>query len=454
MPSACFTSLTLRLKYDLPPSAPLPATLQTLACRRWPFAYLEQCRERLGDRFTVYPLNMPPLVFLSDPREIRAVITAPSNVLHPGAGGTVMTPLFGEKSFVLREEAEHLTGRNAIMPAFHRRVVQEQGNMIAGIVAAAVASWPTDTVFALEPYLRHLTLTIVLEAVLDRGKATHNALHRRMLAMLSVMSSAVLQEPFLRHLPGWHKTWRTFVKHRDEVHETISALITEQRCENTHHDDMLGMLVTAQHPDGAWLSDQEVRDSLITVIIAGHETTAAQLGWAFQLLAHNPAVQGRLVEEIDGGTDHEYMTATIQETLRRGPVFLFAPPRAVVEPITIGGWTYHPPAHLVACIYLMHHNPALCPDPHVFRPERFLGKRPQASTLLPWGAGRKHCPGRHLALQVIQTVIREVLATRRVLPASVRMEPPGWRSAILAPHAGSRVILLARDSAPQRRRRA
>jgi cytochrome P450 len=442
------SSLT-RLKRELPPTAPLPATLQTLACRWWPFVYLEKCRERLGDSFTVYPINMPPLVFLSDPKDIRAVTTASPDVLHPGAGGTIMAPLFGESSFVLREETDHLTGRNAIMPAFHRLVVQEQGDMVTDIVAAEIASWPTNTAFALQPYLRQLTLKVVLQAVLDHANTTHDLLHRRLLAMLSVMSSPVLQEPCVRHLPGWHKTWRTFVRQRNEVHETISALITQRRSENDHCGDMLDMLISAQNPSGSFLSDREVRDSFASVIIAGHETTAAQLGWAFQLFAHNQGVQDRLVEEINHGNDDKYMTATIQETLRHGPVFLFAPPRAVVKSIGVGGWTYRPPAHLVGCIYLMHHDPVLYPDPHTFCPERFLGKRPQAGTLLPWGAGGKHCPGRHLALLVMQTIFREVLSMRRVLPASARIEAPRWRSAILTPHAGSRVVLQTRSSAPK-----
>jgi cytochrome P450 len=449
MPFTYCTSLTTRIRRELPPSAPLPAILQTVACRWWPFAYIEQCHERFGDRFTVYPINMPPLVFLSSPQDIRAVTTAPSDILHPGAGGTIMAPLFGESSFVLREEADHWTGRNAIVPAFHRRVVQEQADMVAGIVANEIASWPTGTVFALQPYLRQLTLKVILEAVLDHTKTTHDALHRKLLAMLSVMSSPVLQEPCLRHLPGWRRTWRTFVRQREEVHEMISTLITQRRRSNSHYGDMLDMLIAARNPDGSFLSDREVRDSFASVVIAGHETTAAQLGWAFQLLAHSSAVQDRLVVEIDCGTDDEYMTATIQETLRHGPVFLFAPPRAVVKPIEVGGWTYRPPAHLVGCIYLMHHNPALYPDPHAFCPERFLGKRPQAGTLLPWGAGRKHCPGRHLALVVMQTILREALSTRRVLPASPRIEAPRWRSAILTPHAGSRVILQTRNSAPK-----
>jgi cytochrome P450 len=444
MPLTRFCPVTKRRVDGLPPSAPFPAMLQTLACRWSPFGYLEWCRERLGDSFTVYPINMPPLVFLSNPRDIRTVTTAPADILHPGAGGAIMKPIFGEGAFVLREEAEHLTGRTAVMPALHRRVVQEHSEAIATQIGSEVASWPTETIFALDQGLRSLTLKILLKVVLHTDDTTHETLRHRMLAMLSVMPSPVLQEPWLRHLPGWHSTWRMFTKQRQGVHDLISALIIERRRNNTHHGDMLDALIAARTPDGLPLADDEVRDSFASVLIAGHETTAAQLGWAFQLLAHNPIIQHRLAAEIDHGACNEYMTATIQETMRHGPVFLFTPPRAVAKPIKIGGRIYLPPAQLAGCIYLMHHDPRLHPDPHTFRPERFLGQHAHPATFLPWGAGRKHCPGRHLALAVMQSILHHVLATRHVRPASLRVESPRWRSAILAPQAGCRVVLERR----------
>jgi cytochrome P450 len=448
------TRYTARHNHELPPTAPLPAILQTLACRWWPFAYLEWCRDRLGNRFTVYPLDMPPLVFLSDPADIRAIMTAPTSVLYSGAGGTILAPLFGEDSFVLREGDEHLNVRRAIMPAFNRSVAQEQADRVASIAASEIALWPVDTRFPLQPHLRVLTLKLVLLSVLDEDKPTLEALLQRLLAMLSVMSSPVLQQPRLRNLPGWHKTWRRFTQDRQQVHELLLSLIDRRRHSDHRRGDMLDLLLAAQNPDGSPLSDREVRDSFVSVVIAGHETTTAQLGWAFQLLAHNQTVQGRLAEEvIDGRSGENYMTATIQETLRRGPVFLFAPPRAVAQPIEIGGWTYRPPAQLAACVYLMHHDPTLYPDPHAFCPERFLHTRPPTGAWLPWGGGRKHCPGRHFALVVMQAILGAVLLRRHVLPASTRIEHPRWRSAILTPHAGSRVILrVHRSSSPTNKR--
>ena len=202
-------------------------------------------------------------------------------------------------------------------------------------------------------------------------------------------------------------------------------------------DSVLDGLLQVHDTDGSPLSDRQVRDHLMSVILAGHETTAAELAWAFQLLAHNPAVRDRLIEELDSGsrsdTDpegdagkDEYLTAAVQEVLRHRPVFLFAIPRVVIEPIEIGGWTYRPPAQLLGCIYLMHHDPALYPDPHEFRPERFLGTPPSPRTWLPWGGGRKRCPGHHLATLEMRTVLRTVLSMwTSCRPASGWSAPAG-----------------------------
>jgi cytochrome P450 len=436
--------LIARLKGELPPSAPLPAALQTLACRWWPITYLERCRARYGNRFTIYPVDMPPLVFLSDPDDIRDMIAAPATVLHPGAGSNVIAPLIGASSFMLCEEDEHRSGRTAIMPAFHRKMVESHTAMAQAMIEREVASWPTDTVFALHPRLRDVTLRVILKTVIAGDDPVMEILPERLLESLSVTSSFVLQEPQLRHLPGWRATWRRFQTRSDEVDQLLFALIGRRREEAGQHGDLLDMLLMARNPDDSPMSDRQVRDNLMSMILAGHETTTAELAWAFQLLAHNPLVQERLLEEIDAGSEEEYLTATVNETLRHRPAFLFVIPRAIVEPIEIGGWTYRPPARLLGCTYLMHHNPELYPDPQAFRPERFLGETRQARTWLPWGAGPKSCLGRHFALLEVQMVLREALSTRRVLPASSHIERERWRSAVLIPQAGSRVILKRR----------
>ena len=300
------------------------------------------------------------------------------------------------------------------------------------------------------------------------GEPTCEELCRRMSEMLSVMATPLLQEPRLRRLPGWRGTWRRFIADREAVDELVYGLIARRRREGSA-DDLLDLLIAARNPDGSPLSDGQVRDNLVSTIVAGQETTAATLGWTLQLLAHEPAVQDRLIEELDGGSDGAnggvdgiagqpdgagedrregtYMDAVIQEALRHRPTFLFLPPRVVMRPTEIGGWNYRPRGQLLACTYLLHHDPRLYDDPQRFQPERFLqGPPPRPGTLLPWGLGRKRCPGRQIALIEIREVLRRVLSTWLVLPASRRIADPRWRTALLTPNPRSKLILCPRHS--------
>lgn len=436
--------LVARVKGELPPAMPIPAILQTAACRQSFFAYVERCRARYGSRFTVYPLDMPPLVFLSDPGDVQEMIAAPPSALRPGVGGALLAPLIGASSFMLLDEQEHKYGRSAIMPSLHRRVVQGHAAMVAETVEREVASWPLDAPIAIHPRVRALMLRLILRAVIVDEAPVLDAMQERLLELLSVTGSPVLQVQRLRHLPGWRGTWKRFLERRARADELIFAIVRARRAE-VARGDLVDALLAAHNPDGSAMTDQQIRDNLMSMIVAGHETTTAELAWAFQLLAHNRAAQRRLLEELDAGTGEWYMAATVDEVLRHRPAFPFLIPRAVVEPIEIGGWTYRPPARLVGCTYLIHHDPVLYPEPQTFRPERFLGEARQSPTWLPWGAGRKSCPGRHFALLEMQTVLRAVLATRTVLPAGAGIERERWRSAVLVPHAGSRVLLQARS---------
>jgi cytochrome P450 len=437
-------SPVIRLKGDLPPSGLLPASLQTLACRLWPYSYFEYCHAHLGDRFTIYPLDLPPLVCLADPSDIRAVLSGDPADLHPGEGAAMIAPVIGERSFMLLEEEDHVLGRRTITPAFHQRMVAHQTAMLSDMIEREIATWPLDTPVPLDPRIRVLTLRVILRAIFGEQDSALQPLHEKLMKMLSVTTSLILQEPKLRYVPGWCATWRRFVRQRTEVDELISGLMTRRRGEaDPQRGDLLDMLLAGENTERP-MTDRQIRDNLMSMIIAGHETTTGELGWAFQLLAHNPNVQNRLIKELDHGSSDDYLTATVHETLRRKPVFLFAIPREVIKPVEIGGRVYSPPVHLMGCTYLMHHNPNLYPKPHEFRPERFIEETQQPRTWLPWGGGRKHCLGRHFALLEVKAILREVLSTMRVLPASSHIERPRWRSAILVPARGGRVILQSR----------
>ena len=432
-----------------PPGAPLPKAVLTYTYWRWPLRYMEVCRDRYGKQFTHRMTSFPRLVFLSDPSEIRQMLGAPADVLCPGRGGAKISPIVGESSFMLLEGEEHLAGRRSIAPAFQRRLVARESDWVASIVRRTVSSWPPDIALPLHSHLRKLTLEVVLRRIFARRELDLEdrliTLRDRVLAMLDVTGSVVFPVPALRHGLG-RSTWLRFQQDRADTDELIHDLIAQRRGRpDRGAEDALGTLMAARNIDGSSMSEQQLRDNVMSLILAGHETTASQLAWAFQLLAHNPTVQRRLIDEVDENGGGEYLHATIQEVLRHRPVFLFSIPRAVIQPIEIGGRTYEPPVHLLGCIYLLHHDPVIYPEPDEFRPERFLEGQPSPYTWMPWGGGRKRCPGSHLALLEMKTVLRIVLERMTIAPASARMERPRWRSVIVTPHAGSRVVLRRRE---------
>jgi cytochrome P450 len=426
-----------------PPSPPLPAAVQTLAFWRHPHAYLEWCRRLYGARFTVNAVGRPPMVFMSDPADIKAIVGAPANVLHPGAGGRAIVPLVGEESFMLAEEEEHLSGRRTILPAFHHRRIGEHAGMVREIAAREVAKWPRGTSFASHPYLRALTLRVILQTIFGGEEARLRELHRRLLAMFAVTRSLTLQEPPLRRLPGWRGIWRSFLVERAAVDEIVAQLIEEEAHSGARDSGLLSMLLGGEHPDNDQLSITQIRDTIVSVILAGHETTASELAWAFQLLAHEPLIAGRLVDDLDAGGEG-YLTAAIQEVLRHRPVFLFTIPRVVRRPFEIAGTTFRPPVQLVGCIHLMQHDPSLYPEPHKFRPERFLDAPPRPDVWMPWGGGRKRCPGHHLAMLEMRTVLETVLGDFELVPVGEKIETARWRSVIVTPGRGSRIMLRKR----------
>jgi cytochrome P450 len=388
---------------------------------------------------------VPPFVFFSDPADIKSIIAASADVLHPGAGAAVIAPLVGGDSFMLQEGDQHIHARKAILPVFHRNAVNAHAEYIGDIIDREIKRWPLDTPFPVHPYLCALTLKVILTTLFGEWDDALRTLYQRLFAMQRATPTLALQEPALRRFPGWHGTWKNFVKLRGEAEKMLYVAVEKERDSGSHESDLLTLLFAARNLDGSPMSSRQVCDNIMTTIISGHETTASELAWAFQLLAHHPDVRRELTDEIDQASD-VYLAATVYEVLRHRPVFPFAIPRAVQQPIEIGDGTYRPPTYLLACIYLAHHDPASYPDPHEFRPGRYLAQAPRPHLWLPWGGGRKRCPGRHLAILEMQTVLRTALSKLDVLPASDKIERARWRSVIVTPHAGSRVIVRRRPS--------
>ena len=342
---------------------------------------------------------------------------------------------------MLAEEDEHLDGRRATLPAFHERAVHEHAEMVRDIAVREVATWPVGTPIMMHPYLRSLTLRVILRTIFGSEDPRLSELHARLLAMYDITASLTLQEPQLRRLRGWRGIWSRFLCERAEVDRIVLSLIEDgTSCRN---GELLPLLLKQRDPGNGRAGTRWIRDTLMSVILAGHETTASELAWAFQLIAHDQLVAGRLVEELDGASE-AYLTATIHEVLRHRPVFLFTIPRVVRRPFEIAGTTYRPPVQLVGCTHLMHHDPSLYPAPHRFRPERFLDAPPRPEAWMPWGGGRKRCPGHHLAMLEMRMVLETLLRDFELVLAGEKIETARWRSVIITPGRGSRIVLRKR----------
>jgi len=427
---------------DLPPGPRLPRSVQTIAWWNRTIPFLERCRERYGKRFTLRLLQSPPFVHHADSEHLREIFTAPPEVLHPGEGAKILEPVVGANSVILLDERAHLSQRKLMLPAFHGEKMQRLSGLVREVTEREVGRWPRDEPIELHPRLQALTLEIILRAVfgLDAGERL-DALRRRLTGILEYGARPGSLLPLFQR----GKTWREFQRGRDEADALIYQTIDERRAND--RDDILAMLLDARHEDGSPMSPVELRDELMTLLVAGHETTASELAWVFERLARAPEVLGRLSEEIDSGDDDAYLTATVHETLRRRPVLANAAPRLVMEPVEIGGWRYEPGVCLIADAYLLHHDPDIYPDPYAFRPERFLDEQPGTYTWIPFGGGRRRCLGSSFAMLEMKIVLRAVLAESELAPAAPENEGARRRSITLSPREGGRAVLRARRAA-------
>ena len=426
----------------LPPGPRLPRVVQTVAWWKRTIPFLERCRERYGKRFTIRLVQSPPFVYHSRPEHIKEIFTAPPEVLHPGEGARILEPVLGANSVILLDERAHLSQRKLMLPAFHGEKMQRLSGLMSEVTEREVARWPRDEPIRLHSRLQALTLEVILRAVfgLDAGERLDamRGLLTRVLAFGDSPSSLV---PALQRGRGWEQ----FVRDREATDELLYAEIAERQA-NGGGEDVLAMLVEARHEDGSPMSPVELRDELMTLLVAGHETTASELAWAFEQLARTPRVVERLTEEIDAGDDDAYLTATVHETLRRRPVLANAAPRLVMQPVEIGGWRYEPGVSLLADAYSLHHDPEIYPDPYAFKPERFLDEQPGTYTWIPFGGGRRRCLGASFALLEMKIVMRAVLAGSEPSPALPR-EGARRRGITLSPRAGAQTILRARRPA-------
>ena len=429
----------------LPPGPRLPSPLQVLGFFRRPTGFLERCHARYGGAFTLRMPGSEPMVFLADPDLVKAVWTRDKVNGLPSGRRITLQPVLGPRSVLLQEGAEHLRRRRLMLPPFHGERMRRYGELMDQITLRDIERWPVGRPFALMPRMQSITRDVILRAVFGtQAGQREDELRRRIDDVLVRTTRARTQVAvLLAEAAGAPRTpFHRAVRRMDDVlFEEIRA--RHEAPDLDARDDVLSMLVQARDEDGSPLDEGELRDQLVTLLLAGHETTATALAWAFDALFRNPEVLARLQASLADGD--EYVDAVVEETLRIRPT-VHDVGRRLGEPLALkNGSSIEAGTAVFASVHLLHRRADLFPDPHAFRPERFLGdERPSTYAWIPFGGGMRRCLGAAFAQFEMRRVLRTVLVHADLRPATTAAEPFERRPVTVVPRHGTPAVLAAR----------
>lgn len=434
---------------DLPPGPPGPRLAQSLYTalgfwnRRIPF--LEQCRARYGTPFTLW-MRLPPvpLVWFDDPEHVKGIFQAPPDVLHAGNGSFELEHFFGRTGLAYMEEDEHLARRKTVNRSTHGEELKRINEAMREIAAREVAAWPPDELFELWPRAHRLALKAIFQACFaDDDDERLVELLEVIEAMMAFNNDIVV----LLSTQEWHRAviramsvypvFRHFLTLRARADELLYDVITDRRADGAA-GGMLGILLAES------IADVEIRDELMTTFLAGSATTAAGISWGIEILARHHAVRERLRAEIAADADERYLDAFVNELLRCRPPLAIAIPRVAMKPFALDGRVYAPGTRIVVATHLLHHNPAVYPDPSTFRPERFLERPPDPYTFTAFGGGRRRCLGKAVGENEIKYVLREILTGYDIRPEHPALPTSDSHAVVLKPARGARIALVGR----------
>ena len=427
-----------------PPRVPLPKALQTLRFLVRPGAFMEHWRAELGETFHASVHGPGELVFISDPASLKKLFAADRvNTIAPGRN-IILGPLLGPGSLLLQEGSEHLRRRKLMLPPFHGERMRAYEKVISAAAERSVASWPVGTPFRLHPSMQAITLEVILRAVF--GITDERRRDELSGALVQILGATASPRAVGFIVPGLRRTpmYRRLDGLSTRIDELLAAEITERRAdpELGERDDILSMLVGARFDDGSRMEDAELRDQLMTLLLAGHETTATGLAWTFDLLFRNPDAFARLTDEVRAG-EFEYLDAVIEESLRVRPVVPFTG-RELREPAGLGGYELDAGTIVMAAISLTHTRPDLYPEPYAFRPERFVEGEVETYSWIPFGGGTRRCIGAAFAQFEMRVALETILRSCELRPGSDRPERAVRRNVTLSPAGGTLAVLEAR----------
>lgn len=411
---------------QLPDGPKAPVLLQTLQVVVRPLEYLDRCAQRYGDIFSIRFSGFPSFVVLSNPQAIQEIFTADPKLFEYDANKGFFQASLGDNSLILLNGDRHQRQRRMLTPPFHGERMQAYGQIICDVTKQVIGQWTIGKPFLAHPSMQEIALRVILRAVFGLEEGLRFQHLKQLLGSLldsvnSPLSSSVVFIKALQQDLGSWSPWGRFLRQKQQVDELIYAEIRERREQpNLSGEDILSLMMSARDEQGQPMTDEELRDQLMTLLIAGHETTATALAWALYWIHHLPEVRDKLLKELftlpqdpdpSAIAKLPYLNAVCSETLRIYPVVLFSFPRIVKSPLQMMDYQFEPGTRLVPCIYLTHHREDIYPEPKRFKPERFLERKFSPHEYLPFGGSNRVCLGMAFALfemkLVLATIVRE-----------------------------------------------
>ncbi len=421
----------------MPPGPRRPRVLQTLAWMRRPLPLLEECHRRYGDTFTLRLLRWGEWVLLADPDDVKRVFTA-GDAVGVAVANPLLRPVLGARSVMLLEEPQHMQRRRLMLPNFHGEAVAADAAMMAEVCQAEVEAWPLGEPFELWPRMQAITQRVVMRAVFGPEESAHPpGLRAKLTALTAWLNTPRNLTKLALYGPDRLARSRGY---REAMEPVEAAVVAEAKRRRTVADEPPGvatMLAHSRHEDGTLLSEQELRDELLTLLTDG--PTSTSLAWIFERLMRNPEKLERAREDVLGGGEGAYVDAVIKETLRmRPPVPVVV--RRLLAPLQLG-WGELPAGTVVApCIPLIHNREDVYPEPDRFLPERFLGRKTPTYAWIPFGGGVRRCLAASYAEMEMKRVVRTVLALVDLHPADARAERMRKSAISFSPDRSARVV--------------
>jgi cytochrome P450 family 135 len=427
----------------LPPGPRMPGALQAIAWARRPLGFLERCQARYGDTFTLRVRHTGTWVILADPDDIKSVFTADHASLGVGLANSVLGPLLGPRSVMLLEEPEHIRRRKLLLPPFHGQRMKGYSDMMDEVTREEVARWPQGVAFELWPRMREITLEVIMRVTFgpvdsDGLRHLREVLRRLTDWMNDPRRLTLLAAAGPRWLAGNDDYRQKMGPVEDAVLAEVrrrQALTPEQRAERS--DDIATMLAEARYEDGAPMTEQDLRDEIVTLLTDG--PTSTLLSWVFERILRHPEKLERLRAEVVAGEEDAYLDAVVKETMRLCPGAPIVV-RRILEPMQLGGFQIPAGTTVAPCVHLVHRREDVYPNPREFRPERFLEHPAGTYTWIPFGGGVRRCVAAAYAQLLMKRVITTMLREVDLRPAQARSERPVRNAIAFVPHRHALVV--------------